>query len=248
MKTYIKIIIGLFIVIVVLLMYGKYTTNKLEDQIVEWQNKAAALDTNTYISETTIQRLTQQLDKVSTKNEAIAAELKKRKGEIITKNEIIASYRDSLHNISTVDTIIISDTGDTTRIASFDTSGTSFNIRGYFEKQPPWKIYIQQIQFMATLEIDLVEYKDGHFETFIDTNTPKLQITNLKTTVKRYHPSFKDQISLIAGIGWGKVDKQNNFNIDLGLSFKSSQLIFSGQTYGKNNVMIRYQRLFDIFK
>lgn len=196
-------------IIVSLFLYTLYTNHKINvinDQVVYWQNQAALKDTTTIIDSTLVKQLAIQVDKLKSDNKSLNKILNKQESTIQSQLNIILSLQFTVDSLSTTDSTIAID-GDTTSIRVFEVNKNGVNITGYFEKFSPWRITFSNISVVFDLEANIVENKDGTWQTFVDTNNPLIVVNNITTKIIPYEPTWKEKLKLGVGAYVGK----NNF-------------------------------------
>lgn len=225
-----SIIIVLLITIGVGWIYVNAHINDLSDKVVYWQNETAKKDSLTKKYKTLYNKSAIKVEKLDPENDYLKKELKKTKGQLRQQIEINARIEsDTIKDIPTTnDTIIDTQTHSTISIAKFDTIQNEFYIKGWFEKQPPWRLTIEKLEALILADVSVVQYKDGHWETFVDTNSPRIEIIQLSTKVNPYQPPWYHKIHGGVGTYFG----QGIVGLSVDINYGHYGLIINANNYG----------------
>lgn len=175
--------------------------NTLNDQVLQWQNQAASLDSITTYYKTINERLTLKVESISSENKKLNSLLKKKDETIQSQVNLIGELKDSLNNIPTQDTIIYINNTDSSVIAkSFNAKKSPFTLEGFFYITKPYTITFDKISATIDLEINIVQGKNNVYKVYADTKDKSFTLTGISSKVVPYKPTFWEKLNLGIGV------------------------------------------------
>jgi hypothetical protein len=238
-KIYKGLMILLTGLLVLSLVNSKLTTDRLNDDVVHWQNEAAQTLTIETVDSTAIKKLALQVDNLTSENDKINKTVKDQKATIISQVNTIAQLQDSLMNQDTDEGSDVVVGNDTVRTRTFSVSKEAFHLAGWFMIDDPFEINFTNISATIETETNLIENKDGSYQVIIDSKLPGVTITQTIPKVVPYDYKWHEKIKLGVGayiggetigiegtVGYGKL------GIDIGFD-SNSNVVLGGKYWIK---------------
>lgn len=173
-----------------------------QKELSKWQNLYAnSVDSLTTIvvgQDSTMLQMAITTDNIKIENEAVLASLKDNDAKLRYLSKINASYKKDLTkhgNISTIDTVYITEAGDSTSSRHFSRQNGTITIVGNFDKYSPWDIRFENISVDSlSFKLGVAESKTGVWTTYILDATPGLTFSSVEAQVVPYKPSWYTDI------------------------------------------------------
>jgi len=192
-----KFVIGILVLLLIAgSLFSYVKINGLETNLILEQNKAPeTIEVRVPIpaDTTLLAQQAAQLKELTTDNKSLKKYLKATKADLKSQTDIIGELRGRIGELETEPVL------NDSLARAFAYEDSVRKIEGFFQITPPYKINITKDIWRIRLKLSMVEHRDGTWETLMDTRgTPGLVIQDLKTNVKRYDPSWKEQLYLFA--------------------------------------------------
>ncbi len=202
---------GLLSLVMALLLVLGISRYSHQKEVAKWQNLyASSVDSLTTIvvgKDSTMLQMAITVDKISEENEAVKSSLKENDAKLRYLAKINASYKTDLTkygNISTIDTVYVTEAGDSIRSRHFSRQNGEITIVGNFDKYSPWDIRFENISVDSlSFKLGVAESKNGVWTTYILDATPGLTFSSVEAQVVPYKPSWYSALHLDVEINSG---------------------------------------------
>jgi len=237
------VIVGLFVA----LGWMKYQLDNSNDNVIEWQNRYATIETVHKVDSTSYAKQALIVNDLKSNNEELNRVVNKRNSELAAAASVKLSLSlklDSIKTTSHIDTIYI----DTTkfyldsRLFTYDKDGVYMT--GFFNIVDPYLLFINSLSINSKLDIGLTYTSNGVWEYLITTNSKYLSVDSINVKVlSDFTSSKRSTFGYLGGLGYYYDETFSTLGIGAGFYYKQFDVkmgtIFNGTKNAHIEVIYR---------
>jgi hypothetical protein len=223
--------------VIALIAFGIFTgwkIDSLQDKLAIERNRIARTDTITIIDtdSTIFRKAAEVAEKLRIKdieNEDLKRDLKVTKSKIRSLTELLAAFETNIDSITTTPSITMGDS-----VREFKTQKDSLTMAGHFYTVPPYTLSIDKIRLSLGLNVYITESKNGTWNTYVETKTPGVLLSQINTKVAPYHRSWYNRLYLL-----GEISLLSAPDVGVGIGYeKWGHFVFALDETGARTVRV----------
>lgn len=216
-----KLIYILVAVLIAVSAYSYISVDSYKSKLNKNRKKADSLENTTEKFKNLYESSSRKVDKIKSRNKELQNYIEDVNEKIEYQTNVIGTLSDSIKNISTKADTIYREDSSYVSVRSFNKHFNPFYISGYFEIKPPYNISFDTVSAEINLEISYSKDKSGALNTFVDTKSDNVKISDITTNYVDRDELFWNNIT----IGSGVYTSSTNAMLYIRTGYKNSSIM-----------------------